>query len=306
VHQRNAPFDCQFFWLNLRASLPLSDLSISSRLSRSASGPARPGFSKRPRLEHWPAKIGTTRLRFSARICRFIAQYAETHMDFARTNKSQIAVKLLIIAATMSVHDGRLAAQQPVYLNVQITADEMCCQGCAQKIAAQLYAAPGVTAVVADVPNRTVKVTAKPSPKLTLERLWRAVEKGKGSPSKLVTTQATYTLTRAEKLKPSERLAPGQYIVELPQLPDAAHIQKTISLLQAIPGVQDITPDASTRTLKIQSAIDKPLSEWTLIRVVKQSGQSPLLVAGPHGRLTIEYAAQRPGHTAAHPSRQIF
>jgi copper chaperone CopZ len=227
-------------------------------------------------------------------------------MDFARTNKIQIAVKLLVVAATMSVQACRLAAQQPVYINVQLTADDMCCQGCAQKVAAQLYAAPGVTAVATDVPNRIVKVTAKPSPKLTLERLWRAVEKGKGAPSKLVTAQATYTLTKSEQLKPAERLARGQYIVELAQLPDAGQVQKTITLLQELPGVQDVTPDASTHTLTIQSAIDEPLSEWTLIRVVQQSGQSPQLVVGPHGRLTIEYAAQRPDRTAARPSRLYF
>jgi copper chaperone CopZ len=227
-------------------------------------------------------------------------------MDFAPTNKIRIAVKLLVVAATMSVPVCHLAAQDPVYIHVQITADDMCCQGCAQKVAAQLYAAPGVTAVAADVPNRIVKVTAKPSPKLTLERLWRAVEKGKGAPSKLVTAQATYTLTKPERLKPSERLGRGQYIIELAEFPGAGQVQKTISLLEALPGVQDVTPDASTRTLKIESATDKPLSEWTLIGVIKQSGQSPLHVAGPQGRITIEHAARKPGPTAAHPSRQTY
>jgi copper chaperone CopZ len=242
------------------------------------------------------------RSRFAARIGRFDAHNAETFMDFPRTNRIQIAVKLLLVAATISIHDGRLAAQQPVAIHVQITADDMCCQGCAQKVAAQLYAAPGVTTVAADVPNRTVKVTAKPSPKLTLERLWRAVEKGKGAPSKLITTQATYTFTKPEQLKPSERLARGQYIIELAQFPDAGQVQQIITLLEALPGVQAVTSDVSTRTLRIQTAIDKPLSEWALIRVAKQSGQSPLVIAGPHGLLTIEYAAPRPAHTPAYPS----
>ncbi|HEX2474232.1 MAG TPA: heavy-metal-associated domain-containing protein, partial [Lacipirellulaceae bacterium] len=120
-------------------------------------------------------------------------------MDSTHRKKHRNAIILLILAATISANDCCSAAQEHVYINVQITADDMCCQGCAQKVAAQLYAAPGVTTVATDVPNRTVKVTAKPSAKLTLERLWRAVEKGKGGPSKLVTAQATYTLIKAEK-----------------------------------------------------------------------------------------------------------
>jgi copper chaperone CopZ len=225
-------------------------------------------------------------------------------MYSTRRNKYRNAVKLLILAATISVHASRLEAKEPVYIEVQITADDMCCQGCAQKIAAQLYAAPGVTTVAADVPNRIVKVTAKPTPKLTPERLWRAVEKGKGAPSKLVTAQATYTLTKAEKLKASERLEPGKYVVELPQFADASQVEKTIALLRAIPGVKRVDLDALSHTLKIRSAIDAPLSEWALITVVKQSGQSPLFVTGPHGRLAIEYSTQGQGRTASHPSRQ--
>src|SRR5262245_10993163 len=87
---------------------------------------------------------------------------------------------------TSQVAFGQANMQAGVW-KVQIVADDMCCNGCAQKIGAQLYAAPGVTAVDADVPNRLVVVTAKPSSKLTAERLWAAVEKGNGGPSKLIT-----------------------------------------------------------------------------------------------------------------------
>jgi copper chaperone CopZ len=195
-----------------------------------------------------------------------------------------------------------LATQDARHIEVQIVADEMCCKGCAQKIAAQLYAAPGVTAVTADVPKRIVKITAKPSPKLTLERLWRAVEKGKGAPTKLITAQATYTLTKAELLPPSERLAPGHYVIEVADWRDIAGMQRMITHLRAMPGVQHVDLDMPQQTLNIQSPTNPPLSEWALVRMAKQDGYLPIRVSGAFGCLAIEYANQTRNQTAAHPA----
>ena len=114
-----------------------------------------------------------------------------------------------LVVAIVGLNTSTIAVAQQTVFKVQIVADDMCCKGCAQKVAAQLYAAPGVTSVQADVPNRLVTVTAKPSPKLTVERLWQAVEQGKGGPSKLVTPQATYVLFRAESLPAEQRLPIG-------------------------------------------------------------------------------------------------
>jgi copper chaperone CopZ len=210
---------------------------------------------------------------------------------------------MITFTAAITAQECRLTAQEATRIEVRIIADDMCCPGCAQKVAAQLYAAPGVTNVVADVPKRIVKVTAMPSPKLTLERLWRAVEKGKGAPSQLITAQATYALTRVEQLPPSERQASGQYVVELAELPDAVEVEKMTSQLQSMPGVRHVTLEESPPVLTIQSASDVPLSEWALVRIVKNSGLVPVRVAGPFGSLAIEYAESR-GRTAANPSNR--
>jgi copper chaperone CopZ len=226
-------------------------------------------------------------------------------MDATQT-KTVYALKLLIAAAIIVTANAPLAAQQPARFEVQIVADDMCCQGCAQTIAAQLYAAPGVTAVITDIPNRTVKVTAKASPKLTLERLWRAVEKGKGSPSKLISAEATYSLTRADQLEAAEQPDPGNYVIHVAEMEVASDLQKTATFLRTIPGVERVNLDAIQRTIIVEAETDKPLSIWLLVHVVKQSGQLPLWIAGPHGRLAIEHVKHQPGRTAAQQRKTTY
>jgi copper chaperone CopZ len=223
----------------------------------------------------------------------------------AQTRKFTIRlpIKIATFAAAVIACNCCLAAQVARHIEVQIIAEEMCCKGCAQKVAAQLYAAPGVTAVAADVPKRIVKITAKPSSKLTLERLWRAVEKGKGGPTKLITSQATYTLTSVDQLPPAERLAPDLYVIKVQESPNTGDMQGIIALFQSTPGVQQVDLDARQHTLTIQSAVDQPISEWALVRVANQAGHTPVRVSGPFGRLTIEYANQSRRHAAAHPSK---
>ncbi len=223
-------------------------------------------------------------------------------MDHTRRITRRFAIAFASFAAGLA-NSCCLAAQDAKHIEVQIIADDMCCKGCAQKVAAQLYAAPGVTAVVADVPKRIVKITAKPSPKLTLERLWRAVDQGKGAPTKLITAQATYSLTKPEQLPTSERLAPGHYVIKILESRDAAAVQRIINHLQSMPGVQHVDADMSQHIVTIQTAVEVPLSEWALVRVVKQSAQTPVRVSGPFGRLTIEYANQSQHQTAAHASQ---
>ena len=185
-------------------------------------------------------------------------------MDQTRRITVRFAISIATFVAGVAAHNCCLATQDARHIEVQIVADEMCCKGCAQKVAAQLYAAPGVTAVTADVPKRIVKITAKPSPKLTLERLWRAVEKGKGAPTKLITAQATYTLTKAELLPPSERLAAGHYVIKVADWRDTAEMQRMITHLRAMPGVQRVDLDMPQQTLIIQSPTNQPVSESAL------------------------------------------
>ena len=92
---------------------------------------------------------------------------------------------------------AQAATPQGAY-QVQIFAEDMCCKGCAQKVAGQLYAAPGVTAVDANLKTKTVVVTVSQQKGATLEQLWQAVAAGEGGPTKLTTADATFTFARSE------------------------------------------------------------------------------------------------------------
>ena len=208
------------------------------------------------------------------------------------------------LAVVALIHQGNstgASAQQGVF-KVQIVADEMCCKGCAQKVAAQLYAAPGVTSVEADVANHLITVTAKPSPNLTLERIWQAVEQGKGGPSKLVTPHVTYVLTRPDGLKPEQRLAAGRYSLEVRFMQDKDSAQKFANQLYAVRGVQNVSVDIAQRTLFVQSANGVNLSLWALATAVERAQGEPIAIAGPHGVLTIERSTDVQAATAVKPT----
>ena len=228
---------------------------------------------------------------------KYVLQKTQTRKDPRmlnfRSNRNLALIAALAIAAA-----PRMAAAQQGVLEVQIVADKMCCKGCAQKVAAQLYALPGVTSVDADVPNRLVTVTAKPSPKLTPDRLWRAAEQGKGGPSKLVTPRAAYVLTRAENLKPEQRYSAGHYSLEVRSLQDNEAVQTIANQLYAVRGVEHVSIDANRRLL-IQSKKDASLSPWALAGAAEQARGDLIAIGGPHGVLTIERLADQQTATAA-------
>jgi copper chaperone CopZ len=205
---------------------------------------------------------------------------------------------LIVALLVLGVNCSEAPAQHGVW-KIQIVAKDMCCKGCAQKVGAQLYTVPGVTSVAADVPGRTVTVTAKPSPKLTLERLWRAVEQGKGGPSKLVSPQGSYVLTRPENLRPEDRLPPGQYSLVFRTLHDRDSAQRIANQLYLIRGVKNVRIDAAKHAMLIESASDSILSPWALITAVERARVEPIAVGGPHGLLTIERPADANPETAA-------
>lgn len=200
------------------------------------------------------------------------------------------ALLTLLLSAGLA---SAAAAQQQAPVKIQIIADGMCCQGCAQKIAAQLYAAPGVSNVEADVASHTVVVTFKPSPKLTLAGLWHATEKADGKPSKLVTSQATYLLQRPEQLKLSQPLAPGRYWVVVGNLTSTNEVQNISRQLSAVRGVKSVDFDAANRTFFVQTANTDFLSPWSLLVAVDQSGHNTSSVTGPHGLFMVERAVER-------------
>ncbi|MEX0642462.1 MAG: heavy-metal-associated domain-containing protein [Pirellulales bacterium] len=207
-----------------------------------------------------------------------------------------------LVAALVSYSAATIAFAQQSVFKVQIVADDMCCQGCAQKVAAQLYAAPGVTTVEADVPNRLVTVTAKPSPKLTVERIWFAVEKGKGGPSKLVTADVTYVLTRPDKLKPEQRLPVGRYSLEVRSLQYKETAQKIANQLHAIQGVENVSVNMAQRTLFVQTANGALLSPFALASAADRAQSEPIAIGGPYGVMTIERADDANPATAVRPT----
>ena len=204
--------------------------------------------------------------------------------------------------ALLACYASTATATQQRPLKVQVVANEMCCKGCAQKVAAQLYALPGVTEVRVDVPGRSVSITAKPSPKLTLEGIWQAVEKGKGGPSKLVTDQATYILMRPDSLKPEQRLPAGQYSLQVRSLENKDSAQRIANQLYKVRGVQTVSVDLVQRTLFVQSTSGAVVSLWNLATAAERAQSEPVSVGGPHGLLTIKRTAESQAVAAGRPT----
>lgn len=207
-----------------------------------------------------------------------------------RTQIPRLPAVIAIVTLSLSHLSApqTFAAGQTAPQKIQITVPAMCCQGCVQKVAAQLYAAPGVSNVEADLASHIVTVTFKPSPKFTLGGLWLAAEKGDGKPSKLVTPQATFTLQRSEQLQLSEPLAQGRYWVVVQQLEFNNGAQSISKHLRMLRGVKNVTLDAASRTFFVESDANVPLSPWGLIAAVEQSGHNPESITGPHGLFTIK------------------
>lgn len=206
-----------------------------------------------------------------------------------RTDFSYLAA----LAASIGLSNAIAFGAGPTNATYEIIADGMCCQGCAKNVAAQLYAAPGVINVQTDVPTRTVTITAKPSPKLTLEKLWNAVEKAKGKPSQLATSQAVYKLTPTDQLKPDEHPAAGVYTLLVANMHDMKQVERIVAQLRPIRGIESYSVDLAQGALFVKPAPNVQLSPWALAAAVGQAEQSPVAVAGPFGRIRIEPVAQQ-------------
>lgn len=171
--------------------------------------------------------------------------------------------------------------------SVEIVADQMCCAGCARKVTGQLYTAKGVRSVEADVESRTLKVslTARGA---SLGELWAAVERGDGGPTRLQTAEATFTLTRPRDAKPNGA-SPVSIVVETMHCKSCA--QQIAAQLYALKGVTKVSVNLAKRTLYVASAA--PLSPWAGVEAVMRAGERPLAVAGPHGRLVVEWKTEK-------------
>lgn len=184
-------------------------------------------------------------------------------------------------------------AAVPVH-QVQIVAEDMCCQGCARKVSGQLYAARGVKEVGVDMKTRTVTISLPESKAASLGQLWHAVERGDGGPKQLVTSEATYTLSR-----PDQETNPQQTVGVASPLTvaiDNLHCQgcakKIAAQLYAIKGVTRVSVDMQKETLIVETQRGVQISPWAVIDAVSRAKERPLAVLGSHGQLTIKWATK--------------
>jgi len=199
-----------------------------------------------------------------------------------------VGVMSLLASMTTSV-----TAAVPIR-QVQIVAEDMCCQGCARKVSGQLYAARGVKEVGVDMTTHTVTVSLPESKAATLGQLWHAVERGDGGPQQLVTSEATYTLVR-----PDNESSPQQAVRVASPLTvaiDNLHCQgcarKIAAQLYAIKGVTRVSVDMQKETLTVETRRDIQISPWAVIDAVSRAKERPLAVLGSHGKLAIEWTSE--------------
>ena len=185
------------------------------------------------------------------------------------------------------------AAVPPGSYQVQIVAADMCCKSCVQKVSGQLYAAPGVTEVNANLENRTVVVTVSQQKGATLEQLWQAVAAGKGGPTQLTTSDATFTLTPSESLDKSQILPATKSHIIVENLSYEGRAQKIANQLYATDGVVKVSADAPQNTLIVTS--QQAISPWALIAAVTKAQERPVAIQGVYGQLSIAWSANKSG-----------
>jgi len=212
-----------------------------------------------------------------------------------------IATPLLILAAARLTSTVEAATPQAHEQQVQIVAEEMCCKGCAQKVAGQLYAAPGVMAVDANIENKTVVVTVSRKQGATLEQLWQAVAAGEGGPTSLTTADATFSMTRPEALAGNSLPPLGTTYVVIDNLHCKGCAQKIAAQLYTIRGVSKVNADMKQNTMIIKNK-GQNLSPWALIGAVMGAKERPLAIIAASGRMDIAWSA--PKKVSAHQANR--
>jgi copper chaperone CopZ len=190
------------------------------------------------------------------------------------------------------------AAVPPGSYQVQIVAADMCCKGCVQKVSGQLYAAPGVMEVSANLENRTVLVTVSQKKGATLEQLWQAVAAGKGGPTQLTTANATFTLTPAESLDKSQVLPATKSHIIVENLGFEGRMQKIANQLYTTDGVVKVSADTQQNALIVTS--QQAISPWALIAAVARAQERPLAIVGAYGQMNIAWSSNQPSNSNQH------
>ncbi|QDV73742.1 zinc/cadmium/mercury/lead-transporting ATPase [Botrimarina mediterranea] len=202
-----------------------------------------------------------------------------------------------LFAAVMSCLVGptttALAANPAPAQQVQIVAEKMCCQGCARKVTAQLYAARGVQSVSVDMPTHTLTVTLPQPSAVALGSLWDAAEKGDGGPTTMVIGDATFSFSRAESSaneNDPSRAAAAPMTIAIDNLHCKGCAQKIAAQLYATKGVNKVSVDMQQGLLHVEAGPDSRLSPWALVDAVFKAGERPLSVTGKQGELSIAWA----------------
>ncbi len=95
-------------------------------------------------------------------------------------------VKLSLMAMVLVGVGGFALAQNPTPPpSTAIVVPKMHCEGCAKKMAAELYKVPGVGQVFVSVETTTMTVRAKDGQSPSPRGLWEAVERAGYQPSRL-------------------------------------------------------------------------------------------------------------------------
>jgi copper chaperone CopZ len=102
------------------------------------------------------------------------------------------AIQMLgIVILCWGISLSQATASDPTSITISVS--DIHCAGCGKKLSAELTKIAGVSKAEVDVENKTVTLTAKskqaPSPKA----LWEAVEKAGKTPTKLISSQGTFT-----------------------------------------------------------------------------------------------------------------
>jgi copper chaperone CopZ len=183
---------------------------------------------------------------------------------------------------------GVQAAPSAGTSQVQIHAAEMCCKGCVQKVSGQLYAAPGVMEVSANLENRTVVVTVSQKKGATLEQLWQAVAAGDGGPTQLTTSEATFTLTPPASLEKDQILPATKSHIIVENLSFVGRAQKIANQLYTTDGVVKVSADEQHNALIVTS--QQAVSPWALIAAVARAQERPVAVMGSYGQMNIAWS----------------
>jgi copper chaperone CopZ len=195
-----------------------------------------------------------------------------------------IAALMLATCVAVSTVSVVQAASSVGTFQVEIHAAEMCCKGCVQKVSAQLYAAPGVTSVEANLETRMVKVSVSQKKGATIEQLWQAVAVGAGGPDQLRTGSAIFTLTAPAEKAVANAASTSYVVVE--NLNEEGRPQQIAGKLYAIEGVQKVNADLQKNTLIITGG---QLSPWAIIGAVANAQARPISVKGAYGEMKIEW-----------------